>query len=448
MKKTTKKALKKAAKKAAPKKSLAKTVRAKKPVARAKVAPKASLRASLKPAPVTAVPLLDPRRANNAIEGKLKAAFDRCLKHGQFINGPEVEAFEKQCADYMGVEHAIGVSSGTDALIVAMMALDVKAGDEVICPTYTFFATAGSIWRTGAKPVFVDIKPRCMNVDPDLIAKEITPRTKAIIPVHLFGQCAEMEPILDVARAKGIPVIEDCAQAIGAEYQGRRAGSIGTVGCFSFFPSKNVGGFGDGGLVTTKEGALAQRIRALRNHGGLQQYTHNEVGGNFRLDALQAALLAPKLEHADQYTAARQKNAQLYTDLFVQAGVGAPDQGEPACSVHCHRASVPQDMPMLLPAACQSRHVYNQYVVRVRGQGQRDALQAALKAKNIGSAVYYPRPMHLQPCFASLGFREGDMPVSEAAARESLALPIYSELTEAELRYVVEAVVSFFNPKA
>ena len=398
-----------------------------------------------RPAPVIGVGLLDPRRANNLVERELKAAFDRCLKHGQFINGPEVEAFEAQCAQYLGVEHAIGVSSGTDALLVSLMAFGVKAGDEVICPTYTFFATAGSIWRTGATPVFCDIKARCFNIDPTDVARKITPRTKAIMPVHLFGQCAEMEPILDIARGRGIPVIEDAAQAIGAEYQHKRAGSLGTIGCFSFFPSKNVGGFGDGGLVTTKEGALAQKIRAYRNHGGLAQYQHPEVGGNFRLDALQAALIAVKLKHADQYTRRRQENAALYTNLFMQAGVGAPDRSDDACSVRCPRSAGMPEAPLALPSACQNRHVFNQYVIRVRGEGRRDRLQAALKAKNIGSAIYYPRPMHLQGCFASLGYKPGDLPISERAAAESLALPIYSELSDAEIRYVVEAIVHFLD---
>jgi dTDP-4-amino-4,6-dideoxygalactose transaminase len=418
--------------------------KAKRPAARTKTQVKVTARRA-RPEPVTAVGLLDPRRANNAVERGLKAAFNRCLAHGQFINGPEVEAFEGQCAEYLGVEHAIGVSSGTDALLVSLMALGVKAGDEVICPTYTFFATAGSIARTGATPVFCDIKARCFNIDPEDVARKVTPRTKAIMPVHLFGQCAEMEPILDVARANGIPVIEDAAQAIGAEYQHKRAGSLGTVGCFSFFPSKNVGGFGDGGLVTTKEGALAQKIRAFRNHGGLAQYQHPEVGGNFRLDALQAALIAVKLARADQYTKGRQANAALYTDLFIQAGVGVPARTSDACSPRCPQSGGSSEAALLLPSVCQTRHVFNQYVIRVRGDGRRDRLQAALKAKNIGSAIYYPRPMHLQGCFATLGYKEGDLPVSELAARESLALPIYSELTEAELRYVVEAVVRFLN---
>ncbi|MBI5510702.1 MAG: DegT/DnrJ/EryC1/StrS family aminotransferase [Deltaproteobacteria bacterium] len=388
--------------------------------------------------------MLDPRRANNQVQGALEAAFKRCLAHGQFIQGPEVEAFEKQAAAYLGVDHAIGVSSGTDALLVALMALGIGAGDEVICPTYTFFATAGAIWRTGAKPVFCDIKPRCFNIDPEDIARRVTPRTKAIVPVHLFGQAAEMDPILDLARTHGLAVIEDAAQAIGAEYKGRRVGSLGTVGCFSFFPSKNVGGFGDGGLVTTKEGALAARIRALRNHGGMGQYQHTEVGGNFRLDALQAALLAVKLAHADRYTAGRQQNAALYTELFHQAGIGAVDHTGAPCATSCPQGVAYDGVPLILPAACQNRHVFNQYVVRLQSTELRDRLQAALKAKNVGSAIYYPRPMHLQACFAALGYKAGDLPVAEAAAACSLALPIYSELTEDEIRYVVEAVVRFF----
>ena len=391
---------------------------------------------------VTSVPLLDPRRANNAVDAALKAAFARVLQHGQFILGQEVEAFEKACARYLNVEHAIGVSSGTDALLLALMALGVKAGDEVICPTYTFFATAGSIWRTGAKPVFVDINSRCFNCDPEDIRRKLTPRTKAIMPVHLFGQSADMDPIIDLAKSKGIPVIEDAAQAIGAEYRGRRVGSLGNVGCFSFFPSKNVGGFGDAGLVTTNDGDLARKIRELRTHGGLAQYQHQTVGGNFRIDALQAALLTVKLEHADRYTQGRQENAARYTELLTRAGVGALDASH-GCSSKCPAVQGQPKAPILLPAACQSRHVFNQYVIRIAGQGRRDRLQSYLKSKSIGSAVYYPRPMHLQACFASLGHKVGDLPVSERAADESLALPIFSELTAEELRCVAESIIAF-----
>jgi len=387
------------------------------------------------------VPLLDPRRANGKLQAELRAAFQRVLEGGQFILGNEVETFERECARYLGVEHAIGVSSGTDALLVAMMALGIGRGDEVICPTFTFFATAGTIWRTGATPVFVDSRPRCFNCDPKDVERKLTSRTRAIIPVHLFGQCAEMNAINDIARAKGVPVIEDAAQAIGAEYQGRKAGGLGTLGCFSFFPSKNLGGFGDAGLVTTHDGELAKRVRALRVHGGQQMYEHPEVGGNFRIDAMQAALLGVKLPHVEGY--ARQANAARYNELFIAAGVAkVACDGEP-CAANCADGTQkPASAPLSLPAVCQSNHVFNQYVVRVHGAGRRDELLNVLRKQNIGCAVYYPKPLHQQPCFASL--TSGAFPVAELLAEECLALPIFGELTSDELQRVVDCITGFF----
>ncbi|MFC1610798.1 DegT/DnrJ/EryC1/StrS family aminotransferase [Myxococcota bacterium] len=392
---------------------------------------------------VDRVPLLDPKRANETITDGLRQAFERVMQSGRFILGEEVEAFERECASYLGVKNAVGVSSGTDALIVSLMALGIRPGDRVICPTYTFFATAGAVWRAGGVPVFVDSRSQCFNCDPEDVARKLSPDTRAIIPVHLFGQCAEMDAILEVAGAKNIPIIEDAAQAIGAEYEGRRAGGLGKLGCFSFFPSKNLGGFGDAGLVTTDDDELATRLRALRVHGGEKMYDHPEVGGNFRIDALQAALLRIKLPHTDAYAKGRQENAALYHRLFEEKGVAAPGLAERPCADRCGRGEATREAPILLPVACRPGHVYNQYVIRVRGEGLRDRLQAFLAAKNIGCAVYYPKPLHLQPCFAALGHGLGDFPVAEQLARESLALPIFGELTRDEIHHVVDQIAAF-----
>ncbi len=365
------------------------------------------------------VPLLDLRRLAPDLKAELEDAFKRVLESGHFILGPEVDALEKECAAYLQVGHAVGVSSGTDALLIALMALGIGAGDEVVCPSYTFFATAGTIARTGARPVFVDCNPDTYNIEADAIARALTPRTRAIMPVHLFGQCAEMDPILALAKERHIPVIEDAAQALGSEYQGRRAGSMGEMGCFSFFPSKNLGALGDAGLVTTNDAALAEKLRVLRAHGGKPKYHHSIVGGNFRIDALQAALLRPKLRRLDGWTAQRQKNAALYTELFTAAALG--DR-------------------LGLPVVRQSRHIFNQYVIRVPGAGRRDKLQADLKQRGIGTEVYYPVPMHKQKCFSEIAGAQA-LPVSELAAQETLAIPIFPELTEAELRHVAATVI-------
>lgn len=373
----------------------------------------------------TPIPLLDLSRIDPEMEAELHEVFGRVLRSGRFIMGPEVESFERECAAYLQVRHAVGVSSGTDALLVALMALGVGPGDEVVCPTYTFFASAGSIWRLGARPVFVDSDPRCFTLDPAAVARRTTSRTKAIMPVHLFGQSAEMEPLLDLTKSRGIPLVEDAAQAIGAEYRGRRAGGMGALGCFSFFPSKNLGGFGDAGLVVTDDDALADRVRVLRTHGSRPKYHHAVVGGNFRIDALQAALLRVKLRQLDAATAARQRNAALYDRLLVEAGVVGPGGW------------------LELPAVRQSRHIFNQYVIRVRPAGARDALQTFLTTHRVGTEVYYPVPMHLQLCFGSLGHTEGELPIAEAAARETLAIPIFPELREDEIRRVVAHIGAF-----
>ncbi|MEI8305744.1 MAG: DegT/DnrJ/EryC1/StrS family aminotransferase [Chloroflexales bacterium] len=361
------------------------------------------------------VPLLDLKAQYATIRSEIQAAMDRVVESQHFILGPEVEALEREVAAYTQCAHGVGVSSGTDALLVALMAIDLRPGDEVITTAYSFFATAGAVARLGARPVFVDIEPQTYNIDPAQIAAAITPRTRAIIPVHLYGQMADMDQIMAVAVRHGLVVIEDAAQAIGAEQRGRRAGSIGHMGCFSFFPSKNLGGFGDGGMVTTNDPNLADRLALLRGHGARPKYHHQFVGGNFRLDALQAAVLRVKLRHLDGWIVGRQRNAALYRRLLAAAGD-----------------------PVVAPAEWpDGRHIYNQFVVRTR---QRDPLMAHLRAHAIGHEVYYPVPLHLQECFADLGYRTGDLPESEAAARETLALPIYPELRADQIEQVVGAL--------
>jgi len=395
--------------------------------------------------PVNKVPLLDLRRHGKEIDAELEEAFRRVLYSGQYVMGPEVSALEAECAAYVGARYAIGVSSGTDALILALMMLGVGPGDEVICPTYTFFATAGAIWRVGARPVFCDIHPTCYNCDPASMVRAITGKTKAIIPVHLFGQCADMSAIVPIAAEAGIPLIEDAAQAIGADSSCGRAGTIGAVGCFSFFPSKNLGALGDAGLVTTNDGDLAAKARILRTHGAEPKYYHHVVGGNFRIDALQAALVRIKLRRLDEWTANRQRNANLYNRLFTESGIAAPNSCQTGCGQQCSTSSDAKNAQLLLPVVCQPRHIFNQYVVRVVGEGKRDKLRDYLRSRDVGSEVYYPVPMHLQKCFSSLGHSIGAFPVSERAARETLALPIFPGLTDAEIGYVVEQVNSFFG---
>jgi dTDP-4-amino-4,6-dideoxygalactose transaminase len=365
------------------------------------------------------VPLLDLKAQYATIREEVRAAVDRVMESQHFILGPEVEALEAEVAAYSGCRFGVGVSSGTDALLLALMALEVGPGDEVITTPFTFFATAGSVHRLGAKPVFVDIEPASFNLDPAKIAAAVTKRTKAIIPVHLFGQCAEMDPIMDIACRHRLAVVEDAAQAIGAEYRGRRAGSMGAAGCFSFFPSKNLGGFGDGGMITTDDEALARRMRMLRNHGAEPKYYHKLVGGNFRLDALQAAVLRVKLTHLEDWSAARQRNAGRYRGMISRAGL----DGKVTC-------------PAELPAR---RHIYNQFSIRT---ARRDALKAKLAERKVGHEIYYPVPLHRQECFAALGYGPGSLPESERAAAEVLALPIYPELTEAQQQYVVDALAA------
>jgi dTDP-4-amino-4,6-dideoxygalactose transaminase len=387
----------------------------------------------------TRVPLLDLRR-NTALDAELEGAFRRVLQSGHYILGPEVEAFERECALYIGAKHAIAVSSGTDALLVALMALGVGPGDEVVCPTHTFFATGGVVWRLGARPRFVDSEPTCFNLDPTKLEAAITSKTKAIVPVHLFGQCADMTAISDIARRRGIPIVEDAAQALGARHGAKQAGTFGIMGCFSFFPSKNLGALGDAGLVTTDDDVVAERLRVLRSHGGKPKYYHAVVGGNFRIDALQAALLRVKLPHLDAASEQRARNAQYYVTELTRRGVGRVN-GSSGCGGRCAVAPVgAETAPLLLPSTCQTRHLFNQFVIRIPGAGARDALRQRLSERGVGTEIYYPVPLHLQECFASLGHHKGDFPVAESLASESLALPIFPELTKAEQDHVVLAL--------
>ncbi len=369
---------------------------------------------------VTHVPLLDLKPQYAPIRDEVLAAIVRVCDSQRFIMGPEVEALERELAALLEVRYAVAVSSGTDALLAAMMALGIGPGDEVVTTTYSFFATAGCISRLGARPVLVDIDPVTCNMDPAAIERAITPRTRAILPVHLYGLMADMGPIAEIARRAGVPIIEDAAQAIGARDQGRQAGSIVAFGCFSFFPSKNLGAFGDGGLVTTMDEALAHRVALIRNHGGEPKYFHKIIGANFRLDAIQAAVLRVKAPHLPAWTDARRTNADRYRRLFAEAGL-------------TEQVKLP-----LEPAG--RYHIYNQFVIRV---ADRDRLRQHLAARGIGTEIYYPVPFHLQECVAPLGYRPGDFPHAEAAGRETLALPIYGELEEAQQRYVVASIAEF-----
>lgn len=378
------------------------------------------------------VPLLDLRAQYRTLKAELDAAVAEVMESQVFILGPKVVACEEAVARYSQAAHGIGVTSGTDALLLALMAEGLGPGDEVITSPYTFFATAGSISRLGARPVFVDIDPVTFNLREDLIEAAITPRTRALMPVHLYGRMARMDRIMEVAQRHNLVVIEDAAQAIGAEHKGRRAGSIGHYGCFSFFPSKNLGGAGDGGLVTTQDAARAEKLRWLRNHGMNPKYYHKMIGGNFRLDALQAAVVLVKLRHLDRWTTRRQENAKRYHQLFSDAGLAGHDIELP-------------NLPgkVFDPAStCTCRHVINQYVIRAKN---RDGLVAHLQKNGIGCEIYYPLPLHLQECFHSLGHRPGDFPEAERAARETLALPVYPELTDEQAQAVVKSVAAFYG---
>lgn len=376
------------------------------------------------------VPLLDLKAHHEPLHDEIMAAVEQTFRSQAFILGPEVGKLEEQVAAYCQAKHGIGVTSGTDALLIALMALGVGQGDEVITTPYSFFATAGAVVRLGAKPVLADIDPRTFNLDPNKIEKAVTPRTKAIIPVHLYGQSADMGPIMDIAHRRKVAVIEDAAQAIGTEYaDGRRVGSIGTIGCFSFFPSKNLGCLGDGGMAVTNDPDLAERMRVLRVHGSKPKYYHKLIGGNFRLDTIQAAVLNVKLKYLDQWTRRRQENADRYERLFQQSGL-----------VQNGRVRLPE--AVYRTSGAEHYHIYNQFVLRVE---RRDDLLAHLKQKGIGAEIYYPVPFHLQECFRYLGHQEGDFPESERAANETVAIPIYPELTTGQQTEVVEAFATFYR---
>ena len=386
-----------------------------------------------------AVPLLDLKQQYSSIEADVLEALRQVCSSQNFILGPHVSELERRIADYSGCGFGVGVSSGTDALLLALMALDIGLGDEVITSPYTFFATGGAIARLGARPLFCDIDPLTYNLAPSAVTgliRDIGEKTggvllnrttggtiKALVPVHLYGQMADMNGLIEIARRHRLKVIEDAAQALGAEDgDAKRAGAAGDIGCFSFFPSKNLGAFGDGGMCTTKDAALAERMKVLRGHGAKPKYYHAEIGGNFRLDELQAAVLLVKLDHLDRWTGQRQENARYYAAAFLRAGLSGT---------------------VITPASTPGyRHVYNQYVVRVP---QRDALKAFLAGRGIGTETYYPVPLHVQECFSHLGYRPEDCPQSMRAAAETLAIPIYPELTDAQKNEVVEAIASFYR---
>lgn len=370
------------------------------------------------------VPALDLKAQYRTIRDEIDEAVARVIESQYFINGPEVSGLEHEVAKYCETAKAVGCASGTDALLLPLLAWGVGPGDEVITTPYSFFATAGSIWRTGARPVFVDIEPDTYNIDPHKIEAAITHRTKVIIPVHLYGQTADMSPIMEIAHKAGLRVLEDAAQAIGAEYRGRRAGSIGDAGALSFYPSKNLGGFGDGGMVTTGDAELAARVGRLRVHGMEPKYHHHEVGFNSRLDALQAAVLRVKLRRLDQWTEARRAAAARYRELFALHDLTA-------------RAALPVEKK-------ECKHVYNQFVIRVAA-AQRDGLRAFLAEHGVGTEIYYPIPLHMQVCFQTLGLGEGAFPVSEAAAKRTLALPIYPEITADDQAYVASRIGEYLG---
>lgn len=365
-------------------------------------------------------PFLDLKAQFSEIRDEVIAAVTRVMDAQSFILGPEVTAFEEEIKAHVGCEFALGCASGSDAILLALMALGVGAGDEVIAPPFTFVATAGSIARLGARPVFIDVDPQTYNLDPQKIEKLITKKTKAILPVHLFGLPADMDAILAVAYSHNIPVVEDAAQAIGARYDGKLVGSLGTIGCFSFFPSKNLGGSGDGGLITTNDPKLADRLKVLRLHGSRKKYQYELLGMNSRLDAIQAAILRVKLKYLESWTQARRRNAKLYNELFRQCGL-------------VNKIATPVE-----PGNC--RHVYNQYTIRT---SRRDELKAYLQQNGIPTEIYYPYPLHLQPAFADLGYLPDSMPVSEQASQQVISLPIFAELTREQQSMVVDRIAEF-----
>jgi dTDP-4-amino-4,6-dideoxygalactose transaminase len=370
------------------------------------------------------VPLLDVGRGNRELRDEILAAMSRVVDSGRFLFGPDVAQLEQSVARLSGVEHAVACASGSDALLLALMALDIGEGDEVIVPSFTFFATASAVWRLGARPVFVDIDPKTFNIDPERIEEAITPLTRAIIPVHLYGQCADMAAIGEIAGRHCLHVIEDVAQAIGAKFTGRPAGSLSAVGTVSFYPTKNLGAFGDGGMLITHDASLAERMRLFAAHGMSPRYYHHIVGINSRLDSLQAAVLNVKLTRLETWTAQRADNAHKYEELFVAAGL--------------------EDRVILPRVEPRCEHVWNQYTIRIPG-GRRDAIKAQLAAAGVGSEIYYPVPLHLQKCFQTLGYGIGSLPETEKAARDVLSLPIFPELTAEEIETVVSRLAAILT---
>jgi len=364
------------------------------------------------------VPLLDLKAQYSTLKDEILASVSEVLESQRCIGGPKVAELEEKIADLSDCKYAVGVSSGTDAILNSLMSLDIGSGDEVITTPFTFFATAGCIDRVGARPVFADIDPKTFNINPELIESVVTEKTKAIIPVHLFGQMADMDPIMEIANRHNLAVIEDAAQSISSTYKSRKAGSIGTAGCFSFFPSKNLGGIGDGGMIVTNDQKLYERLVIMRNHGSKPKYYHNYIGGNFRLDPIQAAALLVKLPHLDKWSQARRNNADYYNKKFEGTAV---------------------QIPFISPDCVT---IYNQYCIRVP---MRDKLVTYLREQNIGSEIYYPVPMHLQKCFRQLGYKQGDFPEAEKASKEIIALPIYPELTHAMQDYVVQHIIEFLS---
>lgn len=389
-----------------------------------------------------AVPLLDLKLQNLALHGELTAAFDRVLRSGHYILGAELEAFERAVTPLGGAPFALGISSGTDALLLALMALGIGPGDEVIVPSFTFFATGGCVSRVGATPVFADVCPICFNLDVQDAERRLSPKTKAIMPVHLFGQAADMDSIMALARKHGLAVIEDGAQALGAEYRGRRVGGFGDFATYSFFPSKNLGALGDAGLLVARDEALAEKARLLRVHGAKPKYYHHLIGANFRMDPLQAAFLSVKLPQYETYTRQRQANAADYTArLKALDGVVVADPNQCGCRTG---PTSPSDARLVLPVAYPHvTHIWNQYTLRVPGKGRRDALREHLTSRGIGSEIYYPVPLHAQPCFAPGRVDRGPWPVSDRLAAEVISIPIFPELTEGQRSEVVEAIAQF-----
>lgn len=382
-----------------------------------------------------AVPLLDIANHNRPYFEKMKAAFDTFIESGQFIGGANVTGFEEELADYLGVSDCVAVSSGTDALLLALMALDIKADDEVLCPSFTFFATAGTVFRLGATPVFVDLLPGSFNIDPDDLEEKITAQTKAIIPVHIFGQCVDMDAVMNIAEKHDIPVLEDCAQAIGATYKGKKAGTFGAFGAFSFYPTKNLSGFGDGGFLCTNNAELAKKARILRIHGMDPLYYHHKVGGNFRFDPVQGMLLRIKLPDIDSQNQQRDKNANHYRVRLGAHNAIALNYGE-----------VDENTRIILPETSEhNQHTWHQFTIRATRNGERDKLVQWLRDHQIGCGVYYPLGLHQQECFKSVVPKNNSLPHTEIASEQVISLPIFPELDEAQLNEVCDVILSFLN---